>query len=274
MLRSLLVAFCIALTAMPLRAELSPDEQRLVDALGIPEILAIMSEEGIESGSDLEAEWFPGRGGASWDALLNRIYDVEDMETEMANGLARQLSGTDLEPLLDFFTSERGKRIIAFEVSARQAMRDPDIEAAAIERYTELREAGAERLDLVDTFVTVNDLIESNVMGALNSNFAFYLGLGDGDALPDGLTESEMLSTIWSQEPELRENTEEWVYSYLTMAYQPLSEEDLEAYIAISETQEGRALNRALFGAFDEMYTTISRALGLAASQFIVGQDI
>jgi hypothetical protein len=58
------------------------------------------------------------------------------------------------------------------------------------------------------------------------------------------------------------------------MAYQPLSDEELDTYIAMARTDEGRALNRALFAAFDEVFTDISATLGLAASRFIVGQDI
>ncbi|MEO1197571.1 MAG: hypothetical protein AAFX45_15570, partial [Pseudomonadota bacterium] len=120
----------------------------------------------------------------------------------------------------------------------------------------------------------VNDLIGSNLMGAMNSNYAFYQGLNDGNGLPEELTEEQMLTNIWEQEDEVRQETETWVYSYLAMAYQPLSDDDVEAYIALSESDEGRALNRALFESFDAMYSTISRALGLAAAQYIVGQDI
>jgi hypothetical protein len=58
------------------------------------------------------------------------------------------------------------------------------------------------------------------------------------------------------------------------MAYQPLNDADLEAYIEVSETRAGRVLNRALFAGFDDMYVSISRALGVAAARFMTGQDI
>ena len=111
-------------------------------------------------------------------------------------------------------------------------------------------------------------------MGAMNSNYAFYTGLLDGNALPRQLTEQQVLTDVWNQEEAIREDTTEWVYSYLMLAYRPLSDEDLEVYTALSETPEGRALNRALFAAFDEVFTGISRTLGLAAARFIAGRDI
>lgn len=273
MIRTVLAtAFCFV--AAPLWAQLSPDEEALIEALGIPSIVEVMAEEGVDYGADLEAQMFPGRGRAAWAATVQRIYDPVLMQQKVATAMARELGGTDLEPLLEFFQSERGQDIIGFEISARQALTDPDIEAAANEKLGQMRADKDPRLALLEEFVEVNDLIGSNVMGAMNANYAFYLGLNDGNAVPDRFTEGEMLDSIWAQEDEVRRDTELWVYSYLALAYQPLSDEDVEAYIALSETDEGQALNRALFVAFDEMYSTISRGLGLAASRFMMGEDI
>jgi hypothetical protein len=58
------------------------------------------------------------------------------------------------------------------------------------------------------------------------------------------------------------------------LAYQPLSDDDLQTYITFSESAEGQVVNTALFVAFDEMFEGISRALGLAASQYMAGQDL
>lgn len=137
-----------------------------------------------------------------------------------------------------------------------------------------LREADPARFGLLEEFVEVNDLIESNVMGAMNSNYAFYIGLMEGEAFGDGLTERDILADVWEQEAEIRADTEDWVYSYLALAYDPLTDEDIEAYIALSETEEGRALNRAMFAAFDELFVSISRRLGYGAAGFMAGQDI
>lgn len=274
MIRTLCSAALAAVVWSGAQADTSENHRALFEALGLPDIIEVMREEGVDYGRSMEEMMFPGRGGQAWSAMVERIYDPVTMQEKVAGELARELDDDALEPLLDFFTSERGRQIISFEVSARQALTDPDIEAAANERLEIMRGSSDERLELLDEFVEVNDLIGSNLMGAMNSNFAFYQGLIDGNGVPDDLTEEEMLSSIWSQEEEVRQETETWVYSFLAMAYQPLSDADLEAYIALSETDEGQALNRALFASFDAMYSAISRALGLAAAQFMVGQDI
>ncbi|MFO8127697.1 hypothetical protein [Yoonia sp.] len=120
----------------------------------------------------------------------------------------------------------------------------------------------------------MNDLIEANVVGSLNSSYAFYTGLIDGGAMPADVTTETALQNVWSQEPDVRSDTTEWVYSFLLMAYQPLSDAELEAYIAFSRTEAGQDMSGALFSAFDGMFDDISRGLGLASSRFMVSQEL
>ncbi|SIO21607.1 hypothetical protein SAMN05444722_0864 [Rhodovulum sp. ES.010] len=275
MLRSVLIPAMLFLTvALPVRAEPSEEVDTLARALALDELIAIMRQEGLDYGDELQADLFPGRGGDRWDAAVARIYDGGRMAGTLRDTLGAELGDRDIGPLVEFFTSERGARIIALEISARRALLDPEVEEASIARLEEMQADSAPRLDLIEDFVEANNLVEANVAGALNSNYAFYTGLADGKAFDFELTEEQMLADVWSQEPEIRDETRAWLFSYLAMAYAPLSDEALEAYIELSETSQGKALNRALFAGFDEVFTRISRDLGLAAARFIAGQDI
>lgn len=260
--------------AMAPRPAAAAYSERLFQALELPELLQIMREEGIGYGMDLQAELFPGRQASRWRAMVERIYDVEVMSEIVRDVMEDELAGTDMDPALDFFESARGQEILSLELGARRALLDDDVEAASRTALEALRADGAPILDRIAAFIAANDLIESNVVGALNSNVAFYRGLEEGGAFPGGLTEEEMLRDVWQQEPDIREETETWLYSYLAMAYEPLDGEDLDAYIAFSESEAGAQLNRALFAAFDRMFVEISLALGRGAAQFIGGQEL
>jgi hypothetical protein len=83
-----------------------------------------------------------------------------------------------------------------------------------------------------------------------------------------------MLSDVWAQEPRTRSETEEWVKSFLLMAYGPLSGDDLDTYIGVTDTPEGQQLNRALFDGFNGMYEDISYALGLAVARQMQGTEL
>ncbi len=274
MLRAALTALTLTLFPAAAFAERGEKLDTLFDALGLPEVLDVMHAEGVAYGADMQDQMFPGRGGPSWAAVVAQIYDTARMSDTVREALDRGLGDEDIDPLLDFFTSARGKRIIGFEVSAREAMIDEAVEEAAEAAYAEMRANENPRLELLEAYVEANDLVDSNVMGAMNSNYAFYLGLIDAGGIGQGMTERDILADVWAQEEEIRLDTETWVYSYLAMAYQPLEDADLEAYVALSETEAGRALNRALFAGFDEMYVAISRALGRAAARFMMGEDI
>jgi len=246
----------------------------LFRALAFDELIAIMREEGLSYGADLEADMFAGRGGDRWADAVAQIYDPDRMQDRLTETLADELAETDLDPLIAFFTSETGARIVRLELSARRALLDPEVETSSIERLEEMQADDVPRLHQIERFVAVNHLVDVNVVGALNANYAFYTGLADGRAFDHDVTEEELLADVWSQEPEIRQDTEHWIYSYLTMAYDPLPDDDLDAYIALSETRAGQALNAALFAGFDVVFTGISRELGLAAAQFIAGRDI
>ena len=246
----------------------------LLPALGIDRLLPIMRQEGQSYAEDLAGDMFPGRVTGRWQREVDRIYDVDRMRADMIDGLARSLPPEAVAPVLDFFTSDLGTRIVRLETGAREALLDEAVEAASEETLAEMRREADPRLTLIERFVEVNDLVEMNVVGALNSNFAFYRGLSEGGAFDGALTEREMLADVWAQEPEIRAETETWVHSYLALAYGPLGDADLEAYIALSDSAAGRALNTALFAAFDEMFVRISGELGAAAAQIMSAEDI
>lgn len=270
-----LMLFCCSL-AFGARAEpdVSADVAALAEALGLPEVIDVMREEGLQNGAELAEEMFPERAGEGWQTLVEKIYDVDWMTNTVWVGFAAELETTDLAPLMAFFDSPAGRKIVGLEVSARQALLEEEVEAVAKDHAAELAADGDPLIDLVGRYIDANDLLEYNVVGAMNSNYAFYTGLQDGGAFDSTLSEDQILTDVWSQEEAIRADTEEWLYAFLAMAYDPLSEAELEDYIAISQTPEGQALNRALFVAFDKLFVDVSHALGRSAATFVVGEDL
>jgi hypothetical protein len=246
----------------------------LYTVLRLPEILQVMREEGISYGAKIGADLFPVAIDPDWSAQVELIYDTAAMRAQSETAFAKELEGTDIPAMLAFFGSEPGRSFSSLEVSARRAQLDEAVEAASREAAAVAMADNSPRYQLIMRFVEANDLIETNVVGALNSNYAFYQGLMEGGAAEPGLTDDEILANVWDQEPEIRRTTTEWVMSFLLMAYEPLSDADLEAYIAFSETPAGADLNRAVFDAFDQMFIDISRALGRASAKYMIGATL
>ena len=274
MLRILTALIFYVVTSITVSAQSTVPADVLFRALGFPEIIKIMRQEGVEYGASMEQDLFLREGGPRWQAIVSDIYDVDWMSEIVRNRLAGDLATADLAPMIDFFTSDLGQRIVRLEISARAAFLEDGVEAAANETYLALQTDAKARVRLLDAFVDASDLVESNVVGAMNSNYAFYTGLADGGGFDGALTQDQILTDVWSEEDAIRTDTRLWVYSYLALAYQPLSDDDLRAYTAYFETSGGRALNQAIFNSFDEMFVAISTRLGRGAAQFLAGEDL
>ncbi|MFV2001790.1 MAG: DUF2059 domain-containing protein [Paracoccaceae bacterium] len=274
-MRRFFILFVIwMLAALPLRAEVPQAVHDLAEALALPEVIVLMRDEGIDFGAELEQDMFPGRGGMLWQQSLDQIYDAQWMNDVAILAFAAALGQAETGALLAFFQSPLGRQITSLEISARRAMMDDAVDEANKEFVAGLIAANDPRIDLITEFIEVNDLLESNVAGAMNSNLAFLNGLAEGGAFPDTRTEEQMLKDIWDQEQSIRDDTREWLYAFLSMAYAPLSDADLLDYIEVSRTREGQLLNTALFAAFDPMFEEISRALGLAAAKVLTSEDL
>ncbi|WP_103335996.1 DUF2059 domain-containing protein [Pseudotabrizicola formosa] len=248
----------------------------LTDTLMMADVMAVMRDEGLKYGQTLATEMFPDKAGAQWDAVVALIYDSATMRSRFDAALEQSLAGAgaDLDQIEEFFGSDLGQTVLRLEVEARRALMDEDVEDAAKLAWEDLRAEGGARVDALTRFVETNDLIESNVMGAMNANLAFYRGMSESGAFPQEMTEEQMLADVWGQEPDVRAETTDWLFPFLSLAYQPLSGEELEAYIAFSATQAGRKLNAALFAAYDVVFTQISYDLGRAVSSQMQGEDI
>ncbi|MDZ4394692.1 hypothetical protein [Cypionkella sp.] len=281
MLRPLLLSLCLALptTALPSYAQtqrVQPEIASLTQTLKIDALIAVMRSEGLASGKEMEADLFPGQGGAAWGVVLSRVYDTARLHQIFDTALTKALENDPATQtaMRDFFGSPLGQRILALEIDARKTLLDDKATAAAGAMWGRALNADAPRAAQITRFAEINDLVESNVMGAMNGNLAFYRGMNAAGAFPESMPEDDMLADVWAQESDVRRDTIEWLYPFLMLAYQPLSDAELDRYIAFSATPAGQKANAAVFVAFDAMFVQVSKELGQSAGHLMAGQDI
>lgn len=251
-----------------------PKVDALFDAMGLAEVIGIMRTEGLVHGDEVAKQMFPDERDGRWTALVSDIYDSQVMYEEVRAAFDEELDGDDLDTMLAFYQSDLGHAVVALEISARRAFLDDTVEEISKEEAALAAADDTPRFRQITQFIEASDLIETNVVGAMNTNYAFMMGLIDGGALPDGVTADNALQQIWEQEDDIRGTTQEWLYAFLMLAYQPLPDEDLDAYIAFMRSDAGQDLNNAVFVAFDGMYDDVSRALGLGASRFVISREL
>lgn len=269
-----LAVFLIVIQTSLAFSEISPQTERLVKALQLEDLFEVMAKEGEAYGQSLDAELLDGNGGAMWRQAVIEIYRPGRVWKRFLQDFDDSLVDADINSIVAFSESPLALKIFKLEVSARRALLDKSIEQASAQMIQTLRENDDPRVPLLKQFVEINDLVEFNVMGAMNANYAFYQGLIDGKGIDVSMTDEQILHEVWGQEQAIRDETSDWIYSYLALAYRPLTDAELTAYIEFSQSQAGRGLNAAIFTTFDTLYKEISYQLGLKVAASMHGDDI
>lgn len=281
LLPALAALACLGLPALPLQAGETEEGSvqpaaGLAQALRLEELFAAVAEEGAKGGQDIDASLLGGAGGPGWTDAVAQIYDPAVLrpafEAALAEALASRPGGE--EAAVAFFGSDLGQRILGFEIAARRALLDdPQREAAevAAERMGEARDP---RLRQIRRLAEATEMIELGTTATLSSYMAFQEGMGE--TAPPGMAPrpEDLPGQVYALEPQIRADTATWVISYMTLAYSPLTEAELDAYIAFFESEAGQDVNAALATAFEAMLTPVSRALGRAAGLSLAGRDI
>jgi len=271
-LRDLKAAALAVVLCLPGAARAAGDLDALLVALQMGETAALMREEGLRHAEGLVSDYTGEPAGAGWTALVGRIYDQAAMEEVIAQDMAAALEGQDLGPMVAFFESARGQRIVTLELAARRALMAEGAEEAAILRYELAEEDGKEIAAQVQQLMADSDLVERNVSGMLNANLMFLRGLASGGSYDD--SEEAMIRDVWAQEEDIRLDTLGWLGGYLMLAYEPLPPGDLDAYIAFWQGTPGRALNAALFETFNGLYDLHSFLLGRGLAEFVRSEEL
>lgn len=246
---------------------------RLYNALQLDAYVQISQSEGLADVDVLSQDMLGRPPSARLNDQMSAVYDFDRMKNAVMAGLD-SLSPDQIAQSLLFFESEIGTRIVDLELSARKAISDDAIEAAAREswRATKADTTSNSLLEHIADITTSTDLVNSNVSGALNSNLRFYQGMASRDGLD--LPEDQILTLVWAQEPDIRNDTTEWLGAYMLMAYAPLDLADVEIYAELWRTETGGALNAAIFAGFNKMYNEISYATGQVIALNMAGQDL
>ncbi len=270
-----LVSFAILLSS--LRMSGAGDLSR---AYLLPELFEIMASEG--RSAILADAAIPLQGGtfANFEDDVSRIYDPGRMQAAFVAGLKADLAASPevLEDALNFAQTNLGKRILRLEISAREALLDDEVDQIARTALADARAARdgagrAARLAMIRARVDANDLIDLNVSLGLNTSYAYYQGMMSENAV-NGLDAEQLLFLVWAQEPEIRADVEDWIESYFMMAYQPLSDDELQDYIDYVSQPLAQAFNRAMFRAFDALFSDISVAVGRALGRRLNVEDL
>lgn len=253
----------LCISALPVMA--GPDSARkLAEILRLGEAVTLIRDEGRAFGLSLDDEMLEGRGGALWQDRVGSIYATARIEDSVTTALQSNMTEAEIQQAISFFDTSDGHEILQLELSARKAMADSDIEDMMRARAMDASDPSVGQQRARD-YARVNDLLGRNVAGTLAASVEFLRGMADGGAL--ALDDMSIRAQVWQDRDSVAKDVESWLIGFLMLAYTPLSETQMQAYLEFCETDAGRALNDALFQGFDAAHLAISHKLGFAVAQ-------
>ncbi|MDB6178852.1 DUF2059 domain-containing protein [Paracoccus sp. Z330] len=268
--------------AVPLtRVEVQSPAQleRIWQDLDMTALMPILHDEALVEAELMQQDMSGRTDSARWLEIVSRIHAPQRLKQHFFVGATQALDtrprdDDDIERALAFYETELGQRIIGLETAARLAMLDPGAESAARDAFLDAASHGHPRVGQIARLIDDADLVGPNVAGGMNALMAFSRGFAEGDGFDMAMTEQQILSDAWAQEPEIRAQTLGWMEAYLLLAYSPLSDRELEEYIDFAGSPEGRALSSVLFAGFDALFQQTSWNLGFAAAGHLQGRDL
>jgi hypothetical protein len=248
----------------------------LGETMQLGALLAVIREEGLAYGKGLDLSLLSDTGGVSWRADVARIYDPATARVQLETAMAQALSAdpATLEAMQVFFASDLGAKVAGLEVQARRTFLNSDAKDAAAVAWMDMDDASTPRARALHGLIGQLDLVELNVLGTLNANLALYRGMLQGGGMGASLTDDDAVARVAQQEPQARTAAEAWLYPYMALAYEPLSDVELDDYVTWLTSDAGRKANMAMFQAFDALFTSMSHDLGLAAARHLAGSEI
>lgn len=268
------LALCHATLA---EAQPRADSQRLWQVLQLDALMQLMAAEALAEAETMEQGSFPRGGDGLWLDVVAEIHDPATLESLFREGVSGAVEAVDpqeLDQALDFYATALGQRVIGLELSAREVVLDPAAEEDAESDFAFAQASDHPRVDQIQRFIESGDLLDLNVAGAMNAALAFSFGYEEAGGYQMPMSEQQLLADVWGQEAQIREDVESWMLSYLFLAYSPLSDADLEAYIRFQASDAGHALSRVLSAGFDRLFTETSHNMGFAFATQMRGREL
>jgi len=242
-------------------------DQYLLSLVRFDDMVEVVRLEGLADNADVPQEIFGREFGDNWPDALDGIFDAKALSTYLEVGFLAALADTPRGDIITFLESNAWQSALDLELEGRRAMLDPSVENAAYDMYWERFDDNDERVQDLTRLIEAGQLIDSNVVGAMNSMYQFNQGLLS-EGLDVGVDEADMLAQIWAEEDALRLEISEWLYAFLLLAYDPLETRLLREQITFYESPAGQTFHRALMDGFDGLYSAISFDLGATIAIF------
>ncbi|WP_134726629.1 hypothetical protein [Paracoccus luteus] len=251
---------------------LAPMADRVAAALDLDRLALVIAAE-MTGLADPLSSAADGTGDAQWAQAVRRIATPDRLARGLRAGLDQAIADMGARPpaplaeAVAFWTGDLGRRALSLQLSARVALVDPGVEAAASAAFAEAMARADPRAAQVTRLIAAADLVDPAVALSLNMGMAMLRGLRDAGGLAVPLSDDDIAAEVAAQEAQLRAQLAGWAEALLYLSCAGLTDAEVEVLIAIAASPGGRELSALADRAALVALTDVARSLGRASAR-------
>lgn len=208
---------------------------------------------------------------ASWTKAVSQAFNVDDFAAEVENAVAHQLGIDDMKAALHFHTeTELGRKVTSTEKAFLQSTESASEQKAKLRDAQAMLVSDPKRADLVDAIVSEVNAVDFTTNALVNLSLG--TAIGTMAALPKGyprMDESQLMAMIDGQRTAIRAIVASTTVPSYAVLYEPLSNSDLQGYLAALRTPHNKRTLQTVLAAFDAAIRRQAVAIGAAFGRIV-----
>ena len=196
------------------------------------------------------------------EALAERHFNGDALTEDIFQRMLGKVADAHLDEVIAFYRSDVGQRMVRLEVASAAPGEAERIQMEGPELYRRAAEDDPDRVEFYDRIAESIGLEDLMTAMTMNMSYAMISGMAGSAALPQALTDEQIIAIVNAQADQMREYVRDFVRGMFAYTYRDASKRDLAAYAEYAETEAGRAFNEAMVAAIQGALVDRMRAFG------------
>lgn len=227
------------------------------------------SQEQIRSGAQqAQAQAKAGKGGKVFDdddfarliAAMNSAYAPDKLRSAMAKELEAQLTAQDEDVVLQWLSSELGRRLTRIEEESGEPAKSALAERDAPAHFATVPQARIARFARMVTAIRMGEATASMVIN-MTTAIGFGMAMATPTEDPAALAQS-IRNRMEPQRDRMVESFNTRAIQSFAYVYREVSDADVESYVVFSESPVGRRYHEASVKAMDNVLARAGIQMG------------
>jgi len=188
-----------------------------------------------------KSDWHTGHDKKIYQRIgqvINDSFDTQTMRGKIVNGLAQDISSSDMEMILAWLSSSVGRKITELEKKA--GSKEGVKETQAYIKNIKKSQLSAERISLIKDLNSSMNVTETTVNVALSTQFALSIATRTAKKKLSRDDVRKLYEDFTTNSSQIEPMIKHQVHGSLLYTYQELTDEELVKFVTFAQSKSGK----------------------------------